>query len=116
MSVVDKIQRFGACVHIAHHLPGRIRLRLAQLDELPALDTKEQSLLDQARNFRDLLDSIPGIVSIRVNLMARSCTVEYDHAAIPFQAWPDFLAGIRSNEADVLARIIEEKYTEVANA
>ena len=116
MSVVEKIQRFGACVHIAHHLPGRIRLRLAQLNEAPALDAKEQSLLAQASNFRDLLDSIPGIVSIRVNLMARSCTVEYDRTVIPFQAWPDFLAGVRSDEAGILTRIIEEKYAEVVNA
>ena len=113
MSVVEKLQRFGACVHIAPHLPGRIRLRLC---ELPALDEKEQSLLAQARDFRDLLDSIPGIRSVRVNLLARSCTVEYDRAVIPFQAWPDFLAGVRSDEAGVLITIIEEKYTEVAGA
>jgi hypothetical protein len=116
MSVVEKLQRFGACVHIAHHLPGRIRLRLAPLDEAPALDADERSLLDQAQSFRELLDSIPGIVSIRVNLLARSCTVEYDRAVIPFQAWPDFLGGVRSEEAGILTRIIEQKYTEVANA
>ena len=86
------------------------------LDEAPALDAKEQSLLAQARNYRDLLDSIPGIRSVRVNLLARSCTVEYDRAVIPFQAWPDFLAGVRSDEAGVLITIIEEKYTEVAGA
>lgn len=113
MSVVDRLQRFGACVHIAHHLPGRIRLRLG---ELPALDAKEQSLLAQARNFHDLLERIPAIRSVRVNLLARSCTVEYDHAAIPFQAWPDFLAGVRSDDAGMLIRIIEEKYAEVACA
>lgn len=115
MNIVDKLQRFGACVHIAHHLPGRIRLRLTQLEEAPALDATERSLLEQARSFRELLDSIPGIVSIRVNLVARSCTVEYDRAVIPFQAWPDLLAGVRSAEAGVLIRIIEAKYAEVAH-
>ena len=116
MSIIDKFHRFMSCVQIAHHIPGRIRLRLALNDQLPALNGKDQSLIAQSTNFKDVLDNIPGIRSIRLNPVARSCTVEYDYKLIPFNAWQDFLGGVSSDDARILKRIIEERYAEVACA
>lgn len=115
MSVIERLRHFSSCIEIAHHIPGRIRLRLV-LDDLPPLDAPVQSLIARARDFKEALDNAPGIRSIRVNALARSCTVEYDHATIPFQAWPDFLGGVDSEAASVLTRIIANKYAEVACA
>ena len=115
MSIIEKLQQFTTCIEIAHHIPGRIRMRLL-LDELPALDTPIESLVSRVRDFKDALEDSPGIRSIRVNALARSCTIEYDHRAIPFQAWPDFLSGVRSDASAVLGRIIADKYTEVCCA
>ncbi|MFT3848556.1 MAG: cation transporter [Propionivibrio sp.] len=116
MSLLDNFHRFASCVQIAHHIPGRIRLRLSLSDPLPQLNSAEHSIIAQAKGFKEALDHIAGVRSFRVNLMARSCTVEYDHRIIPFKAWPDLIEGKASEEAGILRRIIEQKYTEVACA
>ena len=116
MPTLDNFRHFLACVEIAHHIPGRIRLRLA-LDGLSGtFSTPDKSLFAHARSFQDVLGRTPGVRAIRVNLVARSCTVEYDHRVIPVKAWSDLLQGEASQEAGVLARIIEEKFNEVACA
>ena len=71
MSIINRLQQFSTCIEIAHHIPGRIRMRLL-LDELPALDTPAESLVARARDFKDTLENIPGIRSIRVNALARA--------------------------------------------
>lgn len=116
MTLLDNFHRFLSCVRIAHHIPGRIRLRLSVTDPLPHLNSEGQALIERAKGFKDVLDNVSGVRSIRVNLMARSCTVEYDHRVIPFKAWPDFIEGRASVEAHILKRIIEEKYAEVVCA
>lgn len=115
MSIIEKLRQFSPCIKIAHHVPGRIRLRLL-VDQLPPLDPQTECLVARARTLKDALDATPGIRSIRVNALARSCTIEYDHRAIPFQAWPDFLGSVQSEAAAVLQRIISDKYMEVACA
>ena len=112
MNVIEKFQHFATCIEIVHHLPGRVRLRLA-LDELAALGTPMQALLDQASAFKKALSAVPGVRSVRVNALARSCTVEYDAGCIPPQAWVDFLGGVRSAAADALRQTINEKYAEL---
>ena len=114
MPAFDAFYRFLSCVQIAHHIPGRIRLRLA-LDGVPlSVSDEERSVLAQARSLQEVLSRTPGVRSIRVNLVARSCTVEYDQGLIPAKAWSDFLQGEASHEAGVLRRIIEDKFSEVA--
>jgi hypothetical protein len=97
VGIAEELQRFAACVEIAHHVPGRIRLRL-----LPGAPARADALSDQA----GALGSLPGIRSIRINALARSCTIEYDPLAIPFQAWPDFLGNVQSEAAAALRRIV----------
>jgi hypothetical protein len=116
MHTLDNFRHFLACVEIAHHIPGRIRLRLA-LDALSGtFAAPDKALLAHARNFQDALGRTPGVRAIRVNLVARSCTVEYDHRVIPVKAWSDLIQGEASHEAGVLTRIIEDKFNEVACA
>ncbi len=101
--------RVATAIGIAHHVRGRIRLRLeAEVEELPraAADLK---------HFQALFEDSPGVRSIRVNPLARSCTVEYDPAVIPCAAWNDFLAGIPSTAAVALENLLRHKYREVAD-
>ncbi|MCQ8130877.1 heavy-metal-associated domain-containing protein [Methylomonas rivi] len=98
-------------VRIAHHIRGRIRLRLeAYPKELPLPgrgDTEQlQSLVEQAA----------GVRSVRINLLARSCLIEYDPAVIPDQAWRDFIAGVSSAAALTLENILRDTYREISHA
>jgi hypothetical protein len=100
VSLAENFQQLASCVEIAHHVPGRIRLRL--LPGAPA----EAEPVPRTGALKDALGSFPGIRSIRVNALARSCTIEYDRQAIPFEAWPDFLGNVQSEAAAVLRRIV----------
>lgn len=97
-------------VRIAHHVRGRIRLRLepgAVAIGFPR---------ERARSFQALLDRIPGVRSVELNLLARSCTVHYDPAHIPERAWGDLLDGTLSDAAAMLERILYDRYLEFGNA
>ena len=64
-------------IEIAHHVSGRIRLKI-----LPSGLRIVQNVDIEA-----LLASMPGILGIRVNGFARSVIIEYDHRQIPFDFW-----------------------------
>jgi hypothetical protein len=98
-------------VHIAHHIRGRIRLRLTS-------HPKELSSADgqTAEQLQTLLAQAPGIRSVRINLLARSCLIEYDPKAIPDQAWKDVIAGVSSAAALSLQHILRDTYQEIIHA
>ena len=54
--------------HVAHHLPGRIRLKLADVEADAALLEKVERALS----------AIPAVNRIRVNPITGSFVVEYD--------------------------------------
>lgn len=99
-----------ACIRIVHHLRGRIRLRL-DADPVGVLLPAAPEL----KRFQALLGEIEGVRSLRINVLARSCTVEYDPGTIPFEAWGDFLMGARSAAAEVLEGILRRKYREMVH-
>jgi len=55
-------------LEIAHHIPGRIRLRISSsgIESLHGVDLANH------------VNQIPGILSVRVNALALSAVVEYD--------------------------------------
>ncbi|MFS8037173.1 hypothetical protein ACI7BZ_09455 [Xanthobacter sp. AM11] len=73
-------------VSIAHHVPGRIRLRLdmAALAHLPKVDPAP---------FVDLVRRIRGVIATRVNAAALCVVVDYDARLIPPADWQHLLAG-----------------------
>lgn len=101
----------AACIGIAHHVPGRIRLKLNSRPEGLAMPSGSS-----LRRFQELLGRVDGVRSLRVNVLALSCTVEYDPGKLPFEAWPDFLAGTRTRAADVLEARLRHKYEEAVAA
>ncbi len=83
-------------VSIAHHVPGRIRLKLdfAALAQLPKADPKP---------FVELVGRIRGVTTTRVNAAALSVVVEYDPHLIPAPLWPRLLVADAEEVAQVLA-------------
>lgn len=98
------VERLAPCLRIAHQIRGRVRLKL-DTDALPAAPLPPGI----AGRLDGLLAGIRGIRSVQLNLIARSCVVEYDTAVIPDAAWPDLLAGRATAAADALAQVLRER-------
>lgn len=64
-------------LEIAHHIPGRIRLKLL-VSGLAAIQTMD---------IEALVLSIPGVLGMRVNAAARSVVIDYNHERIPQDFW-----------------------------
>ena len=107
------LAHFAPHLKIAHQLPGRVRLKLG-MKVLGGI--KFSALESSADAFAAVLKQIRGVRAINWNLMARSCTVEYDPAVIPDDAWPDLLAGADSAAAQALHAILEETHASLRAA
>ncbi len=85
---------------IAHHVPGRIRVKLAigGLTHLPKVDPAP---------FLDLIKRIRGVKSTRVNVAALSVVIDYDTNEIPFSTWNRLLVGDRAE----IERLLTERMT-----
>lgn len=104
------VSDFSPYLRIAHQIGGRVRLKV----DLSALDDPALHGIG-SDDLRSALGTVRGVQAISVNLLARSCVVEYDNAVIPDAAWPDLLAGRKTDAATVLVGILQEKYEEVRN-
>lgn len=109
MDDFDRLAGLVSRIRLAHQISGRVRLKLTGAIPHQSIERFKTSF----SHFSDALHDIPGIRSIRVNVLARSCTVEYDPQSIPDNAWTDVLAGIRSREALSLVKRLGKKYREI---
>ncbi|MDW8319558.1 MAG: hypothetical protein RMN53_17165 [Anaerolineae bacterium] len=82
---------------IVHHLPGRIRLRLA-----PCL-WADAARWDDA-GLRDSLQRLEGIRAVRVNKAVASVIIEYDPQLVPPQQWETLVHGEDMVAAEILER------------
>lgn len=101
-------------LRIAHHIPGRIRLKL-KADGLSDLSLGA-ALLQQLEWGLGVLGQIPGIRSVRLNGLARCCVLEYDPALIPQAAWEDLLADRDTMAANLLKIHLYNGYQEAVHA
>ena len=85
-------------LEIAHHIPGRIRLRISfsGIGSLQGVDLGDQ------------VNQIPGILSVRVNALALSAVVEYDPERLDPGLW-EALGGLKNRQEqtkDVVDRLL----------
>ncbi|MCD8516856.1 MAG: hypothetical protein LRY61_06255 [Burkholderiaceae bacterium] len=67
-------------ISVAHHIPERIRLKIdISLDEIRKSD------LQPVKDFQAVLDRLPGIREVKLNMLAKSSTIRYDKNVIPFE-------------------------------
>ncbi|MBK1673513.1 cation transporter [Ectothiorhodospira shaposhnikovii] len=109
MTHADVLIQLLTRVRVAHHLCGRIRLKL---------DADLKDLVGKADipEIERMLDQLPGVSSVRLNLLARSCVVEYDADVIPMSAWEDFLQGHDTRPAEILRGILQQARHELTGA
>ena len=100
MSMTCDLWRFAALMRIAHHIPGRVRLKLG--------DGADAAAVAGVASFTRSAAKVRGIRSVKVNPLARSCVVEYDPDQIPPSVWQDIADGRRSAQADGLLQALAE--------
>lgn len=65
----DTISRLLKIVQVAHHIPGRIRLKLnGQLSS---------SVTEPTPDIQSRLSALPAVTNVRINALARSATITY---------------------------------------
>lgn len=107
------LAHFARYLTIAHQVPGRIRLKLGKgaLNgvSFEGADSKSDTITAALKRIR-------GIRNISWNLLARSCTIEYDPAIIPNAAWADLLAGTDTPASQTLRTIMNEAHEQLRHA
>ena len=90
---LQEILAIRALITVAHHVPGRVRLRLdPQVRSLPA-----------AAELGNLRANEHGILATRLNPLARALVIEYDSAKISPALLEEFLAGTDDARVAALA-------------
>lgn len=92
---------FAPLLQIAHHIPGRVRLKLGA----GGTDGTAVGLGDIGRLLA-ALEASPGIGSVSFNPLARSGVITYDPAVIAPAVWQDLTGGIRSAGVMALAEAV----------
>lgn len=93
--------RFARALVIAHHIPGRIRLKLDG-----PLGGELKTMADEAKRFSTALSTMAGIRSLSFNPLAKSCTIEYDPTIIPPPAWGGLLSGTPAAGVEILLQTL----------
>jgi hypothetical protein len=76
-AVVSDLVRLAPHTEVAHHIPGRIRLKILLSGLEMALRSKIQHLAG----------SLPGIRNIEVKWLSRSVIIDYDKERFPGDFW-----------------------------
>ncbi len=99
--IVDKFLDNTRYLKIAHHVPGRIRVK-ASWSGARKLAKEDTSDLGE------VIDKIPGILEYRVNKKALSVIISYDSEVLPFQLWEDVgtLGENPGNRTEVKERLL----------
>ncbi|MDR6962411.1 HMA2 domain-containing protein [Shewanella putrefaciens] len=87
MNKLEKLRELTEHILVAHHVPGRIRLKLKS--HLP--DNLNLKGFKHTQQLLRFMESIPGVKSIRPNMLARSCVVEYDTKVLNASLWESLL-------------------------
>ena len=96
-AIIQDLIDIAPYAEIAHHIPGRIRLKMS-ISGLKVLYEKD---------IRYTLDHVPGVFSTRVNPSALSAVIEYDQEKLPYELWTGLVESGRKPElaAEVVERL-----------
>lgn len=76
-SIIHLLVTLAPHTRIAHHQPGRIRLKISP----SALG------IINSTDLGGMVAAIPGVLDYRVNLSARSIVINYDRERLPYDVW-----------------------------
>ena len=102
----QRLRDFLQLLSIAHHIPGRVRLKLEKPQEAQEFGLS----INDATRFAEALRKAKGIRSTSLNTIALSCTVNYDTNVIPVETWTNLLSN-HGNQQDLdrhASKLIEQ--------
>ena len=97
--LIEGLLRIAPNIKIAHHIPGRIRLKVS----LSGLNSVQE--IDIGK----IMGSIPGILSVRINPFAMSAIIEYDQEQLPCDLWVSL--GEVGNKPEMAEKVAERLQT-----
>ncbi len=80
--VVDQFLDHIRWFTIAHHVLGRIRVKVLLKNALHLKDVETADL-------EEIIARVPGVLRYRVNKKALSVVIEYDPQVLPYELWED---------------------------
>ncbi len=104
--LIDAIVELAPHVRVAHHVAGRIRLKILPLGvEMLTRRQHESGSADSP------VERLPGVRKLRTNPIARSVVVEYDEEVLTNDLWTALeLARIKPNHADKLRDLLRATF------
>ena len=88
-------------IEIMHHIPGRIRLRVA-------MDFLKQADQIEGHDPSATLSSFPGILDVRFNRIAGSLVIRYDANQLTPRDWDLLIGGADQESEEVLNRMAQK--------
>ena len=76
-TIIQDLLDIAPYAEIAHHIPGRIRLKIS----ISGLNVFLE------KDIQYSLGHIPGVISMRMKPLARSAVIEYDQEKLPYDFW-----------------------------
>ena len=76
-TVIAELVQLAPHTEIAHHIPGRIRLKVL----ISGIEVAQKSHLE------NLAEAIPGIRNVEVKRLSRSVIIDYDKERLPCEFW-----------------------------
>lgn len=95
-SQVEDLLRVAAYARIAHHIPGRIRVKLP----LAAKKALEDVEMDE------LAHQLPGIRDYRLNRRNGSLVIEYDTERISHQLWERLIQAQQEERHELIEELL----------
>lgn len=89
-----RIYDFLKLLSVAHHIPGRVRLKLTKPIEAQQLGFNMSDL----DSLIEALRKCQGIRSASVNKISLSCTIDYDPEMIHDEAWLQLVSNQQAEE------------------
>ena len=91
--IIEGLLAIAPKVEIAHHIPGRIRLKI-MLSGLGAI---------KGVDLNGIVGAIPGIFNYRINAFARSAVIKYDQEQLPYDLWESIVEA--GNGSEITAEV-----------
>lgn len=102
----DLLQLLG----IAHHIPGRIRLKVLSVEQAQARGLG----LDDVERFLSALRQIEGIQSVKLNTVSLSCVIDYNTEVVSHDTWSAMLSvDVEHSAAAAMLRQLDSGLTTV---